>query len=223
MAPFVDLLKAIASLAWPLLTALFLWRLMPAIKKVVESRGFTLKFAGIEVTAQEATDQIKSQLQDLKDQVIELRKISGKSVEAISIPAIEQLPNTILWVDDKPTNNALEISQLEGRGYKVLTTLSTGEAMATLAKEKVGFIISDMGRREEGHYIAQAGLVLLKAARQAGYKQPFVVYSSVKYRDKNDAEVKASGGVGATASPTTLLEWIETYLSDTGRTNLQKP
>jgi len=47
---------------------------MPSIKKLIESRAFTLKVAGLEITAQEATDQIKSQLQDLKDQVISLRK-----------------------------------------------------------------------------------------------------------------------------------------------------
>jgi hypothetical protein len=69
-----EVLKALTSLAWPLLVAVVLWHLMPSIKKLIESRAFTLKVAGLEITAQEATDQIKSQLQDLKDQMISLRK-----------------------------------------------------------------------------------------------------------------------------------------------------
>jgi CheY-like chemotaxis protein len=217
-----EILKALTSLVWPLLVAVILWHLMPSIKKLIESRAFTLKIAGLEITAQEATDQIKSQLQDLKDQVISLRKASGERIDAIPTPTIDdQTPRTILWVDDKPSNNALEISQLESRGYKVVTALSTNEAMADLARERVGLIISDMGRREEGRYVAQAGVVLLKLARQAGYEQPFIVYSSARYSERNDAEIKASDGVGATASPTKLLEWIQTYLPSTSLTALQ--
>lgn len=218
MESYVEVLKAVVSLAWPLLAATVLWKLWPIVKQVIESRAFTLKFAGIEVTAQEATQQINSQLQDLKEQILQLRRASGAPVEVVSTSAEKNLSKSILWTDDKPSNNALEISQLEGRGYKVLTALSTNEAMATLARENVGLIISDMGRREDGHYVPQAGLVLLRIARESGYQQPFIVYSSAKYADRNDAEVKASGGVGATASPTTLLEWIETFLFNMGRT-----
>lgn len=221
MTLVIEILKVLASLAWPTLVAAALWHLLPSIRKVVESRAFTLKFAGIEVTTQEATDQIKSQLQDLKDQVIELRKATGDSVSKNLAPFADQSHKAILWVDDNPTNNALEISQLEERGYKVVKALSTNEAMISLAREVVGLIISDMGRREDGHYVAQAGLVLLKAAQEAGHNQPFLVYSSPKHANANDAKVRDLGGVGATASPTKLLELIETYLPRAGQTTPQ--
>jgi len=221
VAQWVEVLKAIIPLAWPLLIAVLLWHLLPTIKKVIESRAFTLKFAGIEVTTQEATDQIKAQLQDLKDQVVALRKIAGEPAESVSAPIEDAAPRSILWVDDRPNNNAIEISQLEGRGYKVITALSTNETMATLARERVGVIISDMGRREEGRYVAQAGLGLLRAARASGYKQPFIVYTSSTYVEKNDAEVKALGGDGATASPVKLLEWIERHLASPRQTSVQ--
>ena len=54
--------------------------------------------------------------------------------------------------------------------------------------ERVGLIISDMGRREEGRYVAQAGAILLKAALQAGCEEPFIVYSSARYAARNDEE-----------------------------------
>jgi CheY-like chemotaxis protein len=229
VAQWVDVLKVIIPLAWPLLIAVLLWHLLPTIKKVIDSRAFTLKFAGIEVTTQEATDQIKAQLQDLKDQVLALRKIASEPAEGVSAPIAEEVsapivdtaPRSILWVDDRPSNNAIEISQLEERGYKVITALSTNEAMATLARERVGVIISDMGRREEGRYVAQAWLVLLRAARASGYKQPFIIYTSSRYAEKNDTEVKASGGDGATASPVKLLEWIESHLAGPRQTSAQ--
>ena len=61
-------------------------------------------------------------------------------------------------MDDNPSNNALQISQLENRGYKVVTALSTNDAMATLGRERINLIISDMGREEGGRYVSQAGL-----------------------------------------------------------------
>lgn len=217
-----EVLKAILTLAWPLLTAVILVLILPSIRKVIESRAFTVKFAGIEITAQEASDQIKTQIQDLRDQIIALKKLHGEAREPTpealtpersraAADAVEA-PATILWVDDKPGNNALEIAQLEGLGYKVMTAPSTGDAMTILGRERIGLIISDMGRREDGRYAPQAGISLLEAVRGAPYRQPFIMYSSTRYAERNDAEVKAKGGVGATASPTQLREWIEARL-----------
>jgi hypothetical protein len=75
----VEVIRAITPLAWLALVGVVRWRLFPTIRKVIESRSFAVKIAGIEVSVQEATQQIKSQLQDLQDQVIALRKISGQS------------------------------------------------------------------------------------------------------------------------------------------------
>jgi CheY-like chemotaxis protein len=178
----------------------------------MDSRSFTLKFGGVEVSVQEATEQIKAQLQDLKDQVISLRKVSRESDGKESAdPVLYDRPKIILWVDDKPENNAIEISQLEGRGYRVIKAASTEEAMSTLAKETVGLILSDMGRLEHGAYVAQAGIVLLRALRQAGYDQPFLVCTTQKNAEKNDQQVKADGGDGAISSPTKLAEWIDSH------------
>jgi CheY-like chemotaxis protein len=119
-------------------------------------------------------------------------------------------PPRILWVDDNPTNNALQIAQLRDRGIDVVQAVSTDDAMAIL-NNNLGFdaIVSDMGRREGGLYRSQAGLVLLNALRRAGYNVPFLVYSSQKNTARNNDEIRSAGGDGATASPVELLEWID--------------
>ncbi len=102
-----------------------------------------------------------------------------------------------------------KIAQLRDSGIDIVRVLSTDEAMNTLNnKVSFGAIISDMGRREQGAYRSQAGLVLLNAIKRAGYTLPFLVYTSQKYAARNDAEVKAAGGDGATASAVELLEWV---------------
>lgn len=213
MDRFTALLEAIAALAWPAIAAYILWNILPALKNVIAARAFTVKVAGLEITAQEATDQLKSQLQDLKEQVMLLRENRSMPM-AVAAPGItaDSASAQILWVDDNPKNNAFEIAQLTGFGYHVRLACSTEEAMECLAKERIGLIISDMGRREAGTYVSQAGLVLLQAVRKAGHEQPFIIYSSAKYEKRNHDEVKAAGGVGATSSSTVLFEWIAGHL-----------
>ena len=72
-----------------------------------------------------------------------------------------------------------------------------------------------MGRREQGEYRSQAGLILLNAVRRAGYKTPFFVYSSKTYAARNDAEIKSAMGDGATASPVELFEWVNKKIKRT--------
>jgi CheY-like chemotaxis protein len=218
MSRAIELIEALTPLAWPLMLGFVLWKLFPALKAIVSSRGFSVKIAGMEVSVQDATEQFRTQIEDLQKQVMLLR--SGKQLNALDAETSETPASStatkapsILWVDDNPTNNALEMAQLRDRGIDVVQAASTDEAMAIL-NSNLGFdaIISDMGRREQGGYRSQAGLVLLKAIRRAGYNIPFLVYSSQKYAARNDEEVKSAGGNGATASPVELLEWIDRKL-----------
>jgi CheY-like chemotaxis protein len=223
MALATELIKALTSFAWPLILAILLWRLFPALKGIVTSRDFNLKIAGMEVSVQDATDQFRTQIDDLQKQVILLRagqKLNEASSESSKVPApsaVRKSPS-ILWVDDKPAGNAVEIAQLRDRGIDIVQAASTNEAMAILnSHSKFDAIISDMGRREGGEYRSQAGLILLNAIKRSGHypikrtgdKVPFYVYSSPKYAARNKDEVKAAGGEGATASPLELREWID--------------
>jgi CheY-like chemotaxis protein len=210
MSEFNEMLKALAPLAWPLLVAILIWRLLPTVRSVIQSRGFALKFAGMEVSVQEATDQIKEQLQELSDQVVALRRASNNVVGEPPPPAaVEARRPMILWVDDKPETIALEMSQLQDQGFIVRSATSTREALSELKDRTFAAVISDLGRKEDGRTNARAGIDLLTEARRIGYAKPFFIYTGRRLTDRIETEVKGAGGDGITWSRITLLEWID--------------
>ncbi len=116
MSQAIELLKALTPLAWPLMVGIVLWILFPILKAIVTSRAFSVKIAGTEITVQDATEQFRAQIEDLQKQVILLRsgqpeRPRPESKEPVQRP-ISKTPR-ILWVDDNPTNNALENCAVE--------------------------------------------------------------------------------------------------------------
>jgi CheY-like chemotaxis protein len=219
MTDAIDLIKALTPLAWPIILAIVLWRLFPAITGIVKSRSFAVKVAGMEVSVQDATEQLRAQIEDLQRQVIGLRGESSSASAAKATTTARSLaaPVTsaqnrnpkVLWVDDNMSNNAFQIAQMHDQGITVVQSGSTEDAMSILkGNPNFDAVISDMGRREGGAYRSQAGLILLNTLRSAGYQLPFIVYSSQKYADRNRQEVLDAGGDGATSSPVELLEWV---------------
>ncbi|MBR1177540.1 response regulator [Bradyrhizobium sp. KB893862 SZCCT0404] len=215
MMEVVELIKASTQLAWPAILAVFLWKLYPVLKGIITSRSFSVKIAGMEVSVQDATEQFQTQIADLQKQVLLLRSAhptNGAAPTFDSPPAasaVGQHSPRILWVDDKPAGNALEMGQIKELGIDITEAASTEDALAILnSAPSFNGVISDMGRREQGVYHAQAGLVFLNALRRAGHTVPFLVYSSQRNAARNNEEVKAAGGDGATASAVELLEWI---------------
>lgn len=215
MKDVIELTKALVPLAWPAILAIVLWKLFPTLKQIVTSRAFSVKVAGMEVSVQDATEQLSTRIEDLQKQVIALRDEQGSHSRdvAVAAPPPEEPRargrQAVLWVDDKPSNNAFEISQLRDWGVDVLEALSTQDAMALLkGNVHVDAVISDMGRSEGGSYRSQAGLTLLQQIRAEGLATPFLVYSSARYAAQNRQQVIAAGGDGATSSPIELLEWL---------------
>jgi CheY-like chemotaxis protein len=213
-----ELIAALATLAWPLLLAFLLWKLFPIVKEILQSRGFTIKIAGMEVSVQEAAQQLRTQIEDLQKHVIRLRsgeQPSGTSPEPGKLLSHGEpkKPPRILWVDDDPKGNVLQIAHLKDRGIDVVQAVSTNEAIAHL-NSGMAFdaVISDMGRREGGVYNAHAGLAFLNEMKQVGHHVPFYVYTSPEAAAHSDKEVRAAGGDGATASAVELQEWINRKL-----------
>jgi CheY-like chemotaxis protein len=219
-------LQALASLLWPLIVLIVIWRLFPLIRSIAESRSFTVKIAGMEVSVQDATEKLREQIDDLQKKVIEIR--SGYPMAGASSAVVEAAiagataregeapparPRAILWVDDKPSNNAIEVASLRQRGIEVKQSQTTEEALAVLSGGGVSAVLSDMGRFEAGKFISRAGLALLKNMRRAGHNLPFLVYTSPSTARNQDAQVRETGGDGATASPVDLMEWIERVLA----------
>lgn len=114
---------------------------------------------------------------------------------------------SVLWVDDRPENNAYGRIILEEMGIEVITALSTNQAMMWLKKSTVDVIISDMGRKE-GSY---EGYVLLDRLREKGDQTPFIIFAGSK-KPKHVAEVIRRGGQGCTNNFTELLSIVTSFI-----------
>ena len=76
MNQVAELLKAVATLAWPLILAVLLWRFYQPLKAIIESargRKFTVKVAGNELTVEEASEQQRHLLSDLQTKMAALQ------------------------------------------------------------------------------------------------------------------------------------------------------
>ena len=206
------LIEAIAGLIWPILAAFLVWRLFPIVHEIAKSRSFSIKVGGMELTVQEATEQLRLSLEDLQQKVRELRSQPGEEVSAASLVREgENLPpRRILWVDDNPTNNAFEITYLRNKGIEVVELTSTDDAIRALVGNQVPVcaVISDMVRREGGTRNYRAGINLVRQLREANLELPIFIYSSTKALAHSREEVLKVGANGATASSVELYELL---------------
>lgn len=218
-----QLLEALAPFAWPLIAAVVLWRVFPLVKEIVKSRAFTIKVGSMEISVQEATEQLRASLEDLQKKVEELRAQRGHKTtlaapSASAAPAIA--PRRVVWVDDRPENNALEIARLRDDGVEVIEVTSTEDAVRILVDRRLAVraVISDMVRREGNAPNRKAGLELIQQLRSAGLSVPIFVYGSARALEQTRDQVLAVGGSGATASSVELFEMLSEVLGATAAT-----
>jgi len=115
----------------------------------------------------------------------------------------------VLWVDDRPGNNAVEIAAFARLQIEVCTRRSSAEAIDELANAADPFdlVISDW-RRPAEETDAPAGLRLLRDIRARGWAIPVIFYHGVL--GKADLEalralVAVEHGQGATYRPDELF------------------
>jgi CheY-like chemotaxis protein len=94
------------------------------------------------------------------------------------LPDTRPKPAGVLWVDDDPRNNALQLDQMERKGIVVETARSTREALQKLTGQRYQLIVSDMERTEDGRVVADAGLELVRTIRAFDRETPVVIYSA---------------------------------------------
>ena len=205
----VGIIGAFADLAWPLLSAAVLWKVLPTLLKVANSRGFRVKVGGMEITVQDATEQLGRSVGDLQRKVGELR--AGSRREGAPPEAHRLLASPrVAWVDDAPGNNAYEIARLRQDGVTVLKMLSTRDAVHALVEEgrPVDVVISDMGRLEGGTYNRRAGLELIRALRAESFDKAIYVYCSSESAERMREEIERAGAQGITSSQVELFDML---------------
>jgi len=109
----------------------------------------------------------------------------------------------ILWVDDRPANNANERRSLEALGVRFILATSTEQALLQLRSQPVDVVISDMGRPPD----SQAGYTLLHAVREAGNQVPFFIYAGSN-APEHKTEALERGAQGLTNKPHELFAYV---------------
>ena len=79
-----EILDALRGYFWIALVAVVLWLLFPIIKRRLESEDFTVEAAGMKVTFENASAQLRRELDDLREQVISLVERAEEPEEGTS-------------------------------------------------------------------------------------------------------------------------------------------
>jgi CheY-like chemotaxis protein len=205
--------SAAASLLWSVIAivALLMFRgpAMRALNRVTESGG-TVEVFGVKVNVGKATEEQQVMIEDLQKQVQALRDkvglgqgaaTAGKSPGGVPAPEPRVNPR-ILWVDDKPENNAVLVASLVNRGFQIEQSLTTEDAEILFDAGEFDIVISDMGRGAD----RAAGLGLIKALRRRNTSVPILIFSSNKAAAVYREAALAAGADLITDSATLLLE-----------------
>jgi CheY-like chemotaxis protein len=207
------LLQAISAILWPLIVIFLIFCFRPAVAVIIESarsRKFTLKIGGQELTMEEANQVQQSLIKDLQTQVAEIQKKLDSPKDSTQLTESAPLEITIsagkclLWADDNPKNNSYFIEQLTDLGIRVDLALSTAEAKALFEKNTYRYVLSDMGRLEQGRFNPVAGIELLKYVREKNKTIPFVIFCSSRAVNIYKEEALMAGATAITSSPTEL-------------------
>jgi CheY-like chemotaxis protein len=202
-----QLIQSISGLLWPIIVAALLWRLLPSIRRIVESRSFTVKVAGVELSFQELAEKLVKSTAELQAKGPTPDYAAERSSPVGPTAPQDRIIKKILWVDDNPRNNAYESAQLESLGVSVRQVTSTQEALAALDRPSSHYdaVITDMGRQEASGFNPDAGIDLIAAMRAANIDIPVVVYASARARHR-ESEVAQAGGEGVTSGPGELFD-----------------
>jgi CheY-like chemotaxis protein len=209
------LISAVAELLWPALLLVLLIYFGPMIKSIVASLGkrkFTINVAGTELTVEEAAEQQRRLIGDLQEKVLKISEPRALARAAVAEPgtsyAVHNKLQRLLWVDDYPSNNAQIVAQLRDKGVQVDMALSTNEGARMFATNRYDAVISDMGRHEDGHNVADAGVRLIRELRQSDATIPMVIFCSNRGARVHGSEALKAGATAVTSSALELLSNI---------------
>jgi len=220
--------KLIGVVMWPIVVVLAFHYFAPSLQTFLKNlKEATIEAPGIKISGKsqaEATAAIASASvarldltnlgpdasKALQAQISQSVAASAKAVDALTTvsPQSTSQGKQILWVDDRPSNNAFEKQAFEKLGFTVTDVLSTTQALEAVNARNYDLIISDMGRPEG----ARAGYDLLAKLKEQKINTPFVIYSSANTPEMR-AEAVRQGAFGSTNRPDELLHLAADALS----------
>jgi CheY-like chemotaxis protein len=106
----------------------------------------------------------------------------------------------LLWIDDDPSANRIEIRMFQQLGMQVELATSTGAALERLMKSQFHLVLSDIDREGRGDEGIRALPMIRKMARGAP-----VIFYVAKLLDRAPPP---GGALGITNDPEELLELV---------------
>lgn len=210
-------IQALASVGWLLLAIGVVVFAFPLLYRITKDRAFTVKIAGIELSAQDATENLTAAIKDLQEKVKRIEEHLESALR--SVEAREDVKDSnvgagkrVLWVDDNPSNNALIVEKLQDDGFAVDLALSTKEGMSLFKRRHYDLVLSDMGRKEGNRDVPDAGVVLAKEIRSLSPNVPFLVFCSSRARDAFAPRAMNAGANHVTSSAIELYKLIQAEL-----------
>ena len=212
--------KLLGVLVWPAIIAFILARFGSDFREFFSSLSeFTFKGAGFEASAKrkqaEAVAALAAAATSRPEEGATPETVAEQAKAAAEIVAETVTPSlirragrsTVLWVDDRPSNNVHERQSLEALGVNFVISTSTDDALDKLKRQSFDAIISDMGRPSD----SQAGYTLLEKLRAAGDRTPFIIYAGSR-APEHQAEARRRGALGCTNRANELFELVLTAL-----------
>ncbi len=220
MDDFVKLLDAvsrlIAALALPVVVIFVLIRFGPSLREFFRNLNeFTVKGVGFEASAKRKQAEAAGALVaaavsrgagggSTETMTRDAAAAATAASEAVTSKIVRQAGQaTVLWVDDRPDNNAHERQALEALGVSFVLSTSTEDALELLRQRRFHAIISDMGR---GHDPI-AGYTLLQTLRTTGDRTPYILYAGSDAAEHR-AEAKQKGALDTTNRPDELFRLV---------------
>jgi CheY-like chemotaxis protein len=214
------IITALATLIWPAIVILLIFFYRSSVGKLIESaekREWAMEVGGQKISMKELTTQQTALITDLQKQLNELQTrvemLSGPAIAAEAQPAPPEAakPFAVLWVDDKPSNNAIFLEQLKNAGVKTDLALSTTEGMNLFNQNRYRLVISDMGRTEDGVYRPEAGIEMTKQIRTLDSEIPVIIYSSSQAARRFKSSAETAGVTEVTSSPSRVAKILSDY------------
>ncbi|MBI5295413.1 MAG: response regulator [Chloroflexi bacterium] len=212
-----EILKAIASLLWPVIVIVILLAFRKPVEGLIETarlRKFTVKVGEVELSMEEYNKQQSDLIKDLQNQVAALQKLHdlqqpGEEVAYVRESAPRPQTRSLLWVDNHPRNNAVMMESLREAGISVTTALDTQEALGKLRTLTFDKIVTDLDHPDNGNSNATAGIELVKSVRVMNKDMPIYIYTSAEKAEKMFLEAQEAGANQITGSPTILMALLK--------------
>ena len=136
------------------------------------------------------------------------KELRGEEVPRLPSVRVRRPIRRILWVDDHPEGNDLEVSALARAGFIVSRVTSTRRALSHLGSDTTDALITDLVRDEDGQIRLEAGQDVIRAARDRQRDLPVFVYSSTDSVAAQGSALDELAITGATSSPTELIRMV---------------